>query len=347
MLPVIVVPFLTLVFWILGGGKGNGSARVAMSGLNMRLPNAMVDKDSARDKLAFYMVAEHDSSKRAEQLRIDPYRKDFVPEVRYQVNREVREAGEGRHVSRRYKNERPFVSQPLEDASNIPERKPVVKVADPELEAINGMLDKLTALQQPKSAHVAREGAVEVKSGEAGSDDYFGKRMVDHRGRFLDEATVANTGIVAVVPCAQVLQSGSIVKLELTTAVSVGGAVLAGGSLIYGVAALAGERLLINIVSVRVGDRILPVQLSVYDFDGMEGIYVPGSLARDVIKESADGAVQSTGIAGFDLSLKTQVAAAGIGAAKSLLSRKVKAVRVQVEAGYRVLLRDNQQKELR
>jgi hypothetical protein len=72
----------------------------------------------------------------------------------------------------------------------------------------------------------------------------------------------------------------------------------------------------------------------------MEGIFVPGSLARDVAKSSADNALQSVGISGFDLSLKTQAAAAGIGAAKSLLSKKVKQARVTVGAGYQVLLCD-------
>jgi len=76
----------------------------------------------------------------------------------------------------------------------------------------------------------------------------------------------------------------------------------------------------------------------VFDMDGLEGIYVPGSISREVIKQSADGAVQSIGIGGFDASIKTQAVSAGVGAAKGLLSKKVKAVRVNLPAGYPVLL---------
>lgn len=39
-------------------------------------------------------------------------------------------------------------------------------------------------------------------------------------------------------------------------------------------------------------------------------------------------------------SLKAQAAAAGINTVKSLLTRKVKQVKVMVKAGYKVLLRD-------
>ena len=42
----------------------------------------------------------------------------------------------------------------------------------------------------------------------------------------------------------------------------------------------------------------------------------------------------------MDPSLKAQAAAAGISAAKTLLSRKVKQVKVMVKAGYKVLLKD-------
>jgi hypothetical protein len=43
----------------------------------------------------------------------------------------------------------------------------------------------------------------------------------------------------------------------------------------------------------------------------------------------------------LDPSIKTQAVTAGIGAAKSLLSKKVKTIRATIAAGYRVWLRDN------
>ncbi len=49
-------------------------------------------------------------------------------------------------------------------------------------------------------------------------------------------------------------------------------------------------------------------------------------------------------LATLDPSIGAQAAGAGIQAAKTLLSRKVKLVKVTVKAGYKVLLKDSKEK---
>lgn len=72
-LPVIVLPFVTMAFWVLGGGKGNAvKANVQTPGLNLNLPDAKL-KDTEGDKLSFYEAAEKDSVKTIEQMRNDPF----------------------------------------------------------------------------------------------------------------------------------------------------------------------------------------------------------------------------------------------------------------------------------
>jgi hypothetical protein len=85
--------------------------------------------------------------------------------------------------------------------------------------------------------------------------------------------------------------------------------------------------------------------LSVYDMDGMVGIYIPGAISRDVAKASADRSMQTLGVASLDDSWGAQAAGVGIEAAKSFLSKSVKLVKVVVKAGYQVLLRDEKQKD--
>jgi hypothetical protein len=96
---------------------------------------------------------------------------------------------------------------------------------------------------------------------------------------------------------------------------------------------------------VRYGQNIFPVSLSVYDMDGLAGIYIPGAITRDVAKQTGDEAIQGIGLTTLDPSLGAQAASAGIQAAKTLISKKVKLVRVVVKAGYQVLLKDDNQKE--
>lgn len=76
-LPILVVPFLTLGFWALGGGKGSTPVnKVNTKGLNLQLPEANLKDDESMDKLAFYDKAEKDSLKMVEYMRSDPYYKD-------------------------------------------------------------------------------------------------------------------------------------------------------------------------------------------------------------------------------------------------------------------------------
>ncbi|RYE52967.1 MAG: hypothetical protein EOP48_15365 [Sphingobacteriales bacterium] len=76
-LPLLVIPFLTLLFWALGGGTGAAQTNESKTGgLNLNLPNAALKDEKGMDKLSFYDLAQKDSSKLAEQVKNDPYFKD-------------------------------------------------------------------------------------------------------------------------------------------------------------------------------------------------------------------------------------------------------------------------------
>jgi len=69
-LPLLVIPFLTMAFWALGGGKGNESVIAnEQRGLNLNLPDAKMKDDNLTDKLSFYDKAEKDSAKLEEWMR--------------------------------------------------------------------------------------------------------------------------------------------------------------------------------------------------------------------------------------------------------------------------------------
>lgn len=75
-LPLLVLPFTTLLFWSLGGGQGNDAVagqNAAKGGLNMQLPDAYLKEDGALTKLSYYEKAARDSARLEEQLRSDPY----------------------------------------------------------------------------------------------------------------------------------------------------------------------------------------------------------------------------------------------------------------------------------
>ena len=136
-----------------------------------------------------------------------------------------------------------------------------------------------------------------------------------------------------------------MVKLRLLDNFFINETLVPKGNFIFGTALLAGERLTISIQSIRAENSLFPVKLDVYDLDGLEGIYIPGAIARDVAKQSADNGLQLMELSSMDPSLKAQMAAGAINATKNLLGKKIKQVKVLVKAGYKVLLRDKSNEE--
>ena len=63
-LPMLVLPFLTTIFWTLGGGQGSPAqaSSVEKAGLNLELPDAHFNNEEL-NKLALYEKAERDSLK--------------------------------------------------------------------------------------------------------------------------------------------------------------------------------------------------------------------------------------------------------------------------------------------
>ncbi len=72
-LPLLVIPFLTMAFWALGGGQSKKDATATSNRLNLDLPDANLKDDKLLDKLGFYDKADQDSLQLEEWMRSDPY----------------------------------------------------------------------------------------------------------------------------------------------------------------------------------------------------------------------------------------------------------------------------------
>lgn len=409
-LPLLVIPFLTMAFWALGGGKGSDKKAVTVQhkGLNLQLPNANLKDDAMTDKMSFYDQADKDSIKLAEQMRNDPYfrNQDSMQQV---YNNELEQITEqsaekfnqsniiqsgGLKISPYEKSGIPAeekvmkklaelnkaINQPdsnlinkdtqeysggssdysfgsdvdrLENMMNLMNNKGTDK--DPEMMQLENTLEKILDIQHPervkeriKEKSLLHKEAVYPVSKIARKENISLLDTVKNKktmsGFFgLEEQpnqTDENNSIEAVVHEGQTLVNGAVVKLRLLNDVYISGSHIAKGTFAFGIASLNDERLEIEINSIRYNQSLFPVKLEVYDIDGLPGIYIPGAITRDVAKQSADNSLQLMELTTLDPSLKAQATAAGISAAKSLLSRKVKQVKVLVKAGYKVLLKD-------
>ncbi|WP_159478753.1 conjugative transposon protein TraM [Dyadobacter sp. 3J3] len=233
--------------------------------------------------------------------------------------------------------------------------------SDPELAALSGMLDKIIQIQNPelaKKASLPDSESQNISSvilasspldpsllqtqSEADSMLVNPIQPVENGFFSLDEpvSSAEQKAIEAVIDKNPKLVSGSTVKLKLSSDIFIQGQLVPKGSFLFGTAALSGERLNIQIQSVRHQNSLYGVSLVVYDLDGQPGIYIPGAITRDVAKQSAAQASSGISVGSLDNSLGAQAADAAIQASKTLLSRKAKLQQVTIREGYKVLLYD-------
>ena len=88
---------------------------------------------------------------------------------------------------------------------------------------------------------------------------------------------------------------GSRVRLRLLDDIEINEVMVSKGTYIYAViSGLGSQRVKGTIKSIMIDDDIVKVNLSLYDTDGLEGLYVPNSSFRDTSKDVASGAMSNT-----------------------------------------------------
>lgn len=88
---------------------------------------------------------------------------------------------------------------------------------------------------------------------------------------------------------------GSRIRFRLLEDIYVGKHKVSKGALIYGqISGFTLQRVNLNVVSILNNGEILPINLSVYDTDGIQGMYVPQSEFREMMRQMGTNSVQGT-----------------------------------------------------
>ena len=96
-----------------------------------------------------------------------------------------------------------------------------------------------------------------------------------------DRSGVKGNVIKAAVHDDQTITSGSTVKMRTLEAFDVDGVKIPANTFIYGIASLQESRANIAITNIRMGNNIYNVSKSVYDNDGLQGIFIPDNLPAE------------------------------------------------------------------
>ena len=115
------------------------------------------------------------------------------------------------------------------------------------------------------------------------SSDYFNTLAVKEKEPTLIKAII-DENVKAV--------DGSRVRLRLLDDVEIGEMIVKKGAYLYAtMSGFSSQRVKGTVKSVLVDDEIVKINLSLYDTDGLEGLYVPSSQFRETTKDVASGAV--------------------------------------------------------
>ena len=338
LLPFLVLPFLAFGFYALGGGSGETAQQAAMpKGINTALPDAEFKGKQPEDKMEIYNQSMADSgkfggvdviaSKLGMDIAEDP-QAARINEKLAAINKEINtpytapknnSAVNGVDLTGGFRDNRM-----TGDVDRLEALMKVMKSGsdeqDPEMAQLSAMMDKLIAVQNPDLA-----GQIYKKPAVSAAPDSLFK------------------AIPAVIAVKQRARQGSVVELRLVDSVVLNGVVIPAGHPLFGLAAFSNQRLNLEIKNIRLGNQVIPVNLTVYDKrDAMAGINAPEALLTDAVNGGSIDAMGSLNLPGFDLT--TQLAGAGIGAAKTLLTKKIGRVKQNLKAGYPLLLRDNSKK---
>ena len=200
----------------------------------------------------------------------------------------------------------------------LKEKQSEVNTPDPQMTQLSTMLDKIKEIQNP--------GLVSERL----KKEIAGKKP--------DSAFKA---IPAVIDGNQKVLTGGVVKLLLADTIRINGLLLRKGQSLSGLCSITNQRLLLDIKNVRLGTSIIPVNLTVFSLDGMAGIAAPEAEIGEAAGQGANSALESMQFLSADYSLGTQAATAGISAAKNLLGKKVRRIKVKLHGGQQVLLKVN------
>jgi hypothetical protein len=350
-LPAIALPFTTLFFIALGGGacKAAGAGILSGKGLNTQLPNAKLKDDRGLNKMSYYDKAASDSAKIRQQLRTDPYYRNVNRDSLHSpANGQIlwnpiigkkmpggqaNQDNPDNKVKEAYRKltqlqaalSKPSPVKPLDmpatgGITTVDKVSAITQhnTEDPELTQMSGLLEKILDIQHPDRV---------MQKTNAQASPIENKRF---------------QAIPAVIDGKQKITEGTVVRMRLLDTVTINGQLIPRRQLLFGSGQLYNQRLTMNIKLIRIGNNIIPVDLTVYDMtDGLEGICVPEAITGDAVRDGAANGVQGLELMSLDPSVGTQLAGAGINAAKGLFSKKVKRIKAKLQDGHRLLLRDN------
>jgi conjugative transposon TraM protein len=199
----------------------------------------------------------------------------------------------------------------------------------------------------PKLVSQVHQSVVSLLAAPMDNDEFLEQYSKPRNMGFItaagNETVTDKNSIRASVYQTVTLSNGKELQLRLQEPMRAGSILIPAGTVLTGSAKIGGERLQITITSIQYADNVIPVEMEVYDMDGMQGIFVPNSDEVTAMKEiaanmgtSMGSSITITDDAGSQLA--ADLGRSLIQGTSQFFSKKMREVKVTLKAGYKVLL---------
>lgn len=326
-LPLILIPFIVLIFYILGGGKlpkEQAQTQVkkdSIKGANYNLPEAdrnigIVDKmESAQSnkELAetrdYNIMGEKDSLNNAmlmeEQGTIAPsaveeasesaglnadVSNNLLSHIRQREEQVREDLLKSQKETRQNEGDQPEPKA----GSTVPDKtseRNLKSTGIEELDQIFRQNQQLTRKNDSLSQHL-KEATARNEKVEAEKNRRFTLEKQGKSGFSSKQSAVPV--IEAEVYETTTVLTGNRVKLRLLEEAWLNGMKIPANTFLYGTCEVSNERLQIEVQQIPVSEKFVPVAITVCDLDGLPGLYVPDNASRKVAKEVGSSANTSS-----------------------------------------------------
>ncbi|WP_346860819.1 conjugative transposon protein TraM [uncultured Draconibacterium sp.] len=367
-LPLVLIPFVILIFWVLGGGtdaEADGGKQVKTPGIgaNYDLPEAeksieIYDKMEAyqKDDQQVAEIAEVDLNDTTQQ---EPGLQDTIARDNTLLDENADQGQILAHIRNKEKqvqeelqgdpalskSEKTAFPQKQAKATETVVKKQKEKVKSPTqeipttgIEELDEIIDKNVLLSrendslnfylQQVQGRLQQIEAIQNRSFTLEKKRSSGFSREELKNDPLIEAEIYETTTVL---------NGNRVKLRLLEDTRINGQQIPKNSFVYGVCKIKNERLLIEITQLPVENSFVPVKLTICDLDGLEGLYVPDNAARKVYQE-VGASTNTSSLMGVTNNPLTYTSIRAVDRAAQTMLKRVRLKKVTVKKNTRIYI---------
>ena len=323
-LPLPALPFLLLIFYVLGGGTGDGQNPQTQhaDGANYGLPDANRGINILEKKEAYQRMEAQESPievkldvdtasyltplEEAGELPKENANQILLAHVRQQEQMAKLAMGENEagkkeinsndksdeiNNKRKKKESISHTNAKRTPCQSSPEKLRLDYTDNPGIEELEDMFEQHGRLMMYNDS-LSQEIALlqqEVQKHQKPARTFFEVKPDSYKS-FGSESNNDQSIKAQVMEDCKVT-TGMRIMMRLLEDTKVNGKTVKANTLVYGLCKVDNERLQIHIGSIQghTDGLYIPVSLSAYDLDGIQGVYVPDNVVRKVYKDVAGG----------------------------------------------------------